>query len=187
MQDAIVDYNVSSLTMPFSLVSIDNRSSLVQWGLTELNTNTLVVGESSPADPLIPGNRSAYHLNNSASLVVNKTMVIGLTGTGMFDHWGGSVNVGSDGAAGELILGLESGSRAEYYLFNVDTTLTVVGDEIIGEHGIGYFELDGGTNTVSAALLLSTEVDSKGTYDLLPWFSSDRQYCGFCLGAGGLL
>jgi hypothetical protein len=114
-------------------------------------------------------------------------MVIGLTGTGMFDHWGGSVNVGSDGAAGELILGLESGSRAEYYLFNVDTTLTVVGDEIIGEHGIGYFELDGGTNTVSAALLLSTEVDSKGTYDLLPWFSSDRQYCGFCLGAGGLL
>jgi len=79
----------------------------------------------------------------------------------MFDHWGGSATV-----AGTLTLGHGLTGRGEYYLFNVDTTLTVSGDEIIGENGIGYFKQDGGTNTVSDALVLSAEVDSRGTYDL---------------------
>jgi len=82
MQDAIVDYTVTSTTMPFALVSIDNRLSLVQRGGTDFNTNTLVVGESSPADPDDPSSRSAYHLNYGANLMVNHGMVVGLAGRG---------------------------------------------------------------------------------------------------------
>ena len=65
---------------------------------------------------------------------------------------------------GDLTLAVISGASGTYNLSGTGS-LTVSGNEIIGENGSGAFTQSGGTNT-TASLILGDQTSGNGTYTL---------------------
>jgi hypothetical protein len=111
------------------------------------------------------GSIGVYTLSGTASLTVNgRGIVVGGSGTGTFNHSGGSNTISRSG----LIIGSNSGSVGVYTLSGTGS-LTTNGSIQIGIGGTGTFNQTGGNNTIIASfnggLYIGAFAGSVGTYN----------------------
>ncbi len=123
---------------------------------------------STPSTP--PTTSDNAIIDNSGTAIIStgdpatalNLTVGGSIGPGTVQHSGNSLTVGET-----LILGVDSGSSGEYYLYEDSSspTLGVTGNLIVGHEGSGYFEQSGGAVTVGQDLILGNQTyDSYGEY-----------------------
>ena len=104
--------------------------------------------------------------------VLASSEYIGYSGTGIFNHTGGTNTLppGTSGATGGLFLGYNPNSNGTYILSG--TSVLSAGYEYVGYSGAGTFTQTSGTNTISsttfgsAVLCLGGASGSSGTYNL---------------------
>lgn len=97
-------------------------------------------------------------------MVVNLYELVGYFGTGTFTQTGGTntINAGNGGA---LYIGNWGGSTGVYNLSGTGS-LSVGGNEYVGNLGAGTFTQSGGSNTVALGLYVGFSSGSTGTYNL---------------------
>ena len=110
------------------------------------------------------GSVGAYNLSGTGALVVNLYELVGYFGTGTFTQTGGTntINAGNGGA---LYIGNWGGSTGVYNLSGTGS-LSVGGNEYVGNLGTGTFTQTGGSNTVALGLYVGFSSGSTGTYNL---------------------
>jgi hypothetical protein len=118
----------------------------------------LVVGHGA-------GSTGTYTLSGGA-LEANQSEFIGFSGTGTFNHTGGTNTINAS-AVGAFDLGGFAGAAGTYNLSGT-AALSVNAHEYIGDSGTGIFNQTGGTNTLAAGkiLLLGVNATGTGTYNL---------------------
>ena len=101
-----------------------------------------------------------YHLSGGSLEADNETISDDDNGVGTLNQTGGTNTVRED-----LVLGgYSSSSDGTYDL--VDGTLSVGGDEVVGDDGRGRFLQSGGTHTVAGCLYVAYEPGSAGEFHL---------------------
>ena len=135
-----------------------------QYGGSHTITGDLILGKKS-------GSEGYYYLYDTDPdgnpttpiLAVGGSTIVGKSGYGEFDQYGGSHTI-----TGDLILGKKSSGEGYYYLSGdpSTSTLTVGGSTIVGNYGYGEFDQDGGTHTVTGDLILGNQATGNGTYNL---------------------
>ena len=165
-----VGYNgVGSETVP----SIFNHS-----GGTNIAGGGLVLGANA-------GAVGQYNLSGTGSLTSNGHEYIGNSGLGAFDQTGGAHTVGSVPANRDLYVGYSANQIGFYSLDGSASSLTVNGNEYLGESGLGVFTQSGGTHTVGVNLVLGSLSGSTGSYELGGSGSSLTVHGDEYIGAGG--
>jgi len=107
-----------------------------------------------------------YTLSNTASLTVDQTESIGEFGTAVFNQTGGTNTVEDNGDfTFALSVGYGIGSTGTYALSNTGT-LSVNGEEFVGNVGVGIFNQSGGVNRAVADLAIGSDSISTGSYTL---------------------
>jgi hypothetical protein len=116
------------------------------------------------------GSSGTYNLSNSASLTVDVSEYVGISGTGTLSQSGGSHSIGFNNGSigGSLYLGgddapthLGSGS----YLLS-GGSLSIHDNEYVGYAGTGQFTQSGGTQVIGALLSIGTLAGASGTVNL---------------------
>jgi hypothetical protein len=106
--------------------------------------------------------------SNPSMLTVNGNEVIGNYGIGTFTQSGGTHTVVGSLYLGYYYNGGGTYGTGSYALSQPDSTnpsmLTVNGNEVIGNYGIGTFTQSGGTHTVVGSLYLGYYYNGGGTY-----------------------
>ena len=111
-------------------------------------------------------NSTGVYTLSGGALVANQSEYIGLSGTGTFNHTGGTNTINA-GAVGGFDIGVFAGSTGTYNLSGTGA-LMVNKSEYIGDSGRGIFNQTGGTHTISAGhdLYLGYNASGRGTYNL---------------------
>jgi fibronectin-binding autotransporter adhesin len=132
-------------------------------GTVSINSNTdLILGHGA-------NSTGAYTLSGGL-LVADQSELIGYSGTGTFTQSGG-INQIQASAIGFFALGNNTNSTGTYNLSELSgaSELGVNASEYIGNSGAGFFNQNGGTNTVSGVghrLYLGNAASGTGTYTL---------------------
>jgi T5SS/PEP-CTERM-associated repeat protein len=135
------------------------------------------------------GSTGDYTLSGGA-LVINFNEYVGFSGTGTFNHTGGSHTVNASAGGSLFSVGHNAGSTGTYNLSGTGTLSTAT-SQVIGYAGIGTFNQSGGTNTINPghALLVGYDPGSIGNYTIsntgVVSIISGNQYIGRA-GAGTL-
>ncbi len=159
-QLASVNFNLSSLTIGQSADAIGTFTQ--NGGANTYTGEAILIGGAA-------NSTGTYNLNAGSitqTAARRSAINVGWSGTGHFNHAGGSVNISN----GSLALGGKSTAVGNYNLSG-SATLTVLGDESVGASGIGNFTQSGGTNTIGSAttngnLNIAPSAGSTGTYTL---------------------
>jgi hypothetical protein len=141
---------------------------------TNTVANLLYVGCGSASN-------GVYSLGSSAvsrGELTSQEQIIGLSGTGTFNH-----SYGTNTVSDRLILGRNQFSSGTYFL-GYQGELEA-GSQYIGWYGTGLFRQLWGTNTVKGDLYLGYKSTGSGTYELISdsWLYATNQYIGY-EGAG---
>jgi hypothetical protein len=106
------------------------------------------------------------YLLQGGSLNVTGTAYVGYNGQGVFNQTGGACTVG-----GDLNIGTSASSDGIYipngsYTLGGSGSLTIYGNEYVGDSANGTFTQNGGTHTITGTLTLAANPGSSGTYDM---------------------
>jgi T5SS/PEP-CTERM-associated repeat protein len=111
------------------------------------------------------GSTGVYTLTGVA-VVANQSEYIGVSGTGTFNHSGGTNRINAS-TVGQLILGVNAGSSGTYNLSGpFSTNLFSESTEFIGYNGTATFNQTGGVHTVINDLYLGNGASGVGTYTI---------------------
>jgi autotransporter-associated beta strand protein/T5SS/PEP-CTERM-associated repeat protein len=143
------------------------NGTAVSNGLGVLNQSAGTVTTNPSWDLVVghgPASTGTYTLSGGA-LVANQSEFIGFSGTGTFNHTGGTNTVNASGV-GSFDLGGFAGATGTYNLSGTGA-LTVNAHEYIGDGGTGVFNQTGGTNTIAAGKNLYLGFSNgRGDYNL---------------------
>lgn len=131
-----------------------------------------------------PGAHGTYNLTGG-SLLLNGVTEVGLWGTGVFNQSGGTHTITGNywlEVDGSSLGGAPAGSGT--YNLSGSGSLSVTGDEYIGDLGTGTFNQSGGTHTATAQghnLNLGVRAGSIGTYNLsgTGFLNTYSEYVGY--------
>ncbi|MGD0463731.1 MAG: PEP-CTERM sorting domain-containing protein [Tepidisphaeraceae bacterium] len=115
---------------------------------------------------------------SAGSLSVSGTGYAGYSGAGSFNQTGGTATFsGQDTNGNGLSIGDQTGGNGTYTLSS--GTLTVSGNETVGNSGTGTFNQSGGTNT-AGGLFLGQNTGGSGAYTLSGGsLSAELEYVGY--------
>lgn len=122
-------------------------------------TNDLNVGGQGSNGTGGAGGIGTYQLTGG-TLGIGGTTYVGNQGQGTFDQ------SDSTFTTGKLVLGLAAGSSGTYTLTDpvlITTRLTVSGDEVVGEAGLGTFIQHAGEHTVGGDLNIANQASANGS------------------------
>jgi hypothetical protein len=132
-------------------------------------TNTLKGGSNSLYLGYNTSANGTYELSDTGQLV-SPTQYVGYSGTGTFNHSGGT-------NTGDLYLGYNAGASGTY---NLSATGQRSGALYIGDMGTGAFNHTGGTNT-TGDLILGNRLGGRGEYSFTGngQLTAEREYVGY--------
>ena len=113
-------------------------------GVATINAAGLYVGVNAT-------DTGTYNLSGTAALVASTSEVIGSSGTGAFNHSGGTNSVTG---ANKLYLGLNAGSNGTYAISG--GTLSVGNDLVVGDSGTGTLTIQGTGSASTNNLTINT-------------------------------
>jgi len=109
------------------------------------------------------GSTGSYLLSGTGSLaLIGGSEHVGVFGAGIFNQSGGTNTVNS---GNNLYIGDNAGAIGTYSLTG-SGSLSVSGNEYVGNNGAGNFNQGGGTNSIGVELYLGNNTGSTGTYTL---------------------
>jgi len=157
--DVGIQPQVLSIDPPISLLGGTGYLTISSSGQLAVN-NTLILSNGSvtvSAGESIGGGLVTYPAN--VSIEVGRQISIG---GGVFNQNGGINTI--TGSANNLILGYSADTMGTYILSG--GTVSVAGNEEVGDKGSGLFNQTGGLNTISGALSVSSLDSNYSTYNL---------------------
>lgn len=110
------------------------------------------------------GSTGTYSLSGTGAVVASQSLYVGLRGTGVFNHSGGTNTINA-GAIGSFDVGVFAGSSGTYNLSGTGQLISNK-SEYVGDQGTGSFFQTGGTNTITGAnsLFIGFSPTGQGTY-----------------------